>query len=328
LGTKLVVANDIHYQGTNPRGRVDNYPAAIKSKLHEVFQIADTENARAILISGDICNTPEISRPTYRRLSNLLRQSPCEILTIHGSPDHDGLAAAMDRQWYPILTDAQIVRDVEGEPWTESTLVITGKGANPETDHGLGDYLIPDRVGRQAGKFYTHLSHGMALERAPGPNCPFRFTLLKDIAAHPNAPDVLVCSHFHPGWGIKRIGRTLFINVGALARNQATVVEMERTVQIGLLEIDPVALTVEARLIPLQSAQPGHTVLSREHLEAEARREENKSQFMATLGAGEEMKRIEVDVIFDSLNTKMGFPADVLAEARRRYALAQEGARA
>lgn len=324
MSLKFVIANDIHYQGSNPRGRTDDYPAAIEAKVRDVYQVAEAEHAQAILIPGDLCNTPEISRATYRKLFWLLRESPCEILTIHGSPDHDGLAAAMERQWYQLLIDAGIIQDVASGSWSSGNVVITGAGTNPETDHGLGDYL--PRCDNRHSLTVVHLAHGMLLERAPG-NDFFRYSLMDDVAAQPNAPDVLVCGHYHPGWGIKRIGKTLFINPGALARVEATVAEMERTIQIAVLEIDD--REVSARLVPIQSARPGHEVLSRKHLEVAAARAEMKSRFMADLGAGEELRQIEIDKTLDMLGAKepwsKGVLGDVLADARKRIAAAREG---
>jgi len=315
LPVKFVIMNDLHYQGVNPRGRVDDYPAAIEAKIREVFQVAERERARAILVAGDLFNTPGISIPVFLRFYRLLKESPCDLLTIHGSPDHDGLAASIGRTWYQVLVDTGIIHDVEVNPWTENGVGISGKGANPETDHDINDYLPPVWFKHSTS---IHLAHGMLLERPPGHD-HFKYTLIKNVAEANPVSDVLVCGHFHPGWGIKKLNKTLFVNPGALTRTSAAITDMERTVQIAILEIENDG-SCNARLIPLQSAKPGHEVLSREHLETQALREEQTAEFMALLGAGEEFRTLEIDAIFERLAEKEGFPAEVLSETRRRYA--------
>src|SRR5690606_41186291 len=80
------------------------------------------------------------------------------------------------------------------------------------------------------------------------------------------APHVLINGHYHLGTGIKRAGRTLVINPGALARLSAAVEEIERPVQVALLEID--GARYDAQLITLQSRSEEHTseLQSRENL--------------------------------------------------------------
>jgi exonuclease SbcD len=328
---KFIVANDLHYQGSPPRARQDDYQAAIEAKIREVFQIAQRENARAILVAGDLFNTPGVSIPTFINFYRLLKESPCEILAIHGSPDHDGLAASIDRTWYQVLVDTKVIQDVERLPQIDDNIVITGTGANPETDHGINDYMpdktIEEHLDRTEGRYgfiHIHLAHGMLLERPPGTDF-FRYTLLEDVAAQENAPDVLICGHYHPGWGIKKLGRTLFINPGAIARTSASPVEFERPVQAAILTVENGV--ADARLVPLQSAQPGHIVLSRAHLDAEAARAAKTAEYMGILNNAAEFKALELTEIVEMIDGREHFGSDVRAEALTRIAAARERGR-
>ena len=37
---KALITGDLHYQGMNPRSRLDNYPEAIIAKIYEVYDLA------------------------------------------------------------------------------------------------------------------------------------------------------------------------------------------------------------------------------------------------------------------------------------------------
>jgi exonuclease SbcD len=43
---RLLYFTDPHIRGSNPRARIDDFPAAMKSKLREVWKLADDTSAR------------------------------------------------------------------------------------------------------------------------------------------------------------------------------------------------------------------------------------------------------------------------------------------
>jgi len=76
--------NDIHWRVANPKARKDDYNAAVKRKLLEVFMLAREKNADGILIPGDIVDTPGLSLSSMAELASILSYSPCPIYTIAG----------------------------------------------------------------------------------------------------------------------------------------------------------------------------------------------------------------------------------------------------
>jgi len=196
------------------------------------------------------------------------------------------------------------------------------------TDRGLGDYLVPNL---DAQKEWTHtalnihVAHGMLLDYPLG-----RYTLIDDVANHPDAPDVLICGHEHIGFGAIKRGNTTFINPGALCRLTAHPAEIERQVQVCLLTIEhddsgqTGDFAISTELIPLQSARPGHEVLSREHLEEQASREELISSFMALLAEEGEGKFLETRDIVEDIARREHIPQDVVDEALKRIGQARE----
>jgi exonuclease SbcD len=204
--------------------------------------------------------------------------------------------------------------------------MLTGTAYSTATDRGVGDYLIPDPP--QWGTLTIHVAHGMLLDKPPGYDLG-RYTLIDDVANHPAAPDVLICGHEHIGFGVIKRNKTTFINPGALCRLTAHPTEIERQVQVCLLTIehDAWGYKVSTELIPLQSARPGHEVLSREHLEEQASREELIGSFMALLVEEGEGRFLETQDIVEDIARRESIPRDVVDEALKRISQAREALR-
>jgi len=131
----------------------------------------------------------------------------------------------------------------------------------------------------------------------------------------------LICGHDHSGFGFQQVGETLCINPGAICR--LTAGEMERPVQVAILEVHENG-AARAELIRLESARPGHEVLSRKHLDIEAQREERMNNFLELLAEEGEAKFLETREIIDGIAQREKLPDAVVKEALDRLARAQE----
>src|SRR5690606_20587667 len=132
-----------------------------------------------------------------------------------------------------------------------SVVCLTGNGYSFATDVDKTLYGIR----HVPGDVTIHVTHGMLLASSP-PSPDMRWTSLEEVASLPNAPDVLINGHDHIGFGVRRVGQTLFINPGALCRLSADVREIDRTVQVALLEV-PDTGAPTAELSPLQAVRSG-----------------------------------------------------------------------
>ena len=103
----------------------------------------------------------------------------------------------------------------------------------------------------------------------------------------------------------------------------ASQAEIERQVQVALMIIDDNGY-VDAELIPLRSALPGREVLSREHLEAEADRNERMEKFLGLLASEGESKFMEVRDIVEDIAVRKNIPDKVKAETLKRIDVARE----
>jgi exonuclease SbcD len=162
----------------------------------------------------------------------------------------------------------------------------------------------------------------MLMDHSPG--FDMRHTLISQVET---TAQVIICGHLHTGFGNSYIYRrdddgVLFINPGALCRLSAHATEIERTVQIALLTVENGQ--AEAELIPLKSAAPGHEVLSRAHLEAEAERSERLERFLNLLASEGEVRFLETREIIDEIAARENILGEVKVEALKRIARARE----
>lgn len=332
---RFIVTGDLHYRGTNPRARTDDFTKALKEKVGDVYRLANYYDCAGVIIPGDITDSPGITLPIIGDLHYLLSQCMTRIYAVPGNHDMWGSnPETLPRTPFGLLTRVKanlwdLSRYADGFSVGSGYVMLTGTAYSAATDRGVGDYLIPDppQYPPQWGTLtiHIHVAHGMLLDEPPGYDLG-RYTLIDDVANHPDAPDVLICGHEHIGFGVIKRGRTTFINPGALCRLTAHPAEIERQVQVCLLTIEHDArdFTISTELIPLQSARPGHEVLSREHLEEQASREELISSFMALLAEEGEGKFLETRDIVEDIARREHIPQDVVDEALKRIGQARE----
>jgi exonuclease SbcD len=326
---KFVVVGDIHYRGSNPRSRIDDYPAAIRAKIEEITEIAEGIRAEAILCPGDLFDGPNLSYSTVGELYEILKLTKVPWYVIPGN--HDEYAAnpeTLSRTPFGLLTKVKAIIDpskpfnfVCFDKYNVRTVFLTGQPYNTETDLDPSQYSIPDLGGCLVSdpgsiNVFVHLVHGMAVNHSLPEMV--RHTRIDQIQTD---ADVVITGHDHYGYGIRRYGKTLWINPGALCRVSASTAEMERPIQVAILTIDDDG-TCDAELVPLKSAKPGHEVLSREHLEQQAAREQHTAEFLAQLQDAKEI--LDPAGLVDMIAGLEKVPERVRNEALQRLGRAKE----
>ena len=197
---KLLVTGDWHYRSQNPVARLDDFQSTLNAKLHEVGQIAYDHDVEAIIVPGDIFDSPS---PAYSTLTALERiiQDIGPIWAVPGNHDeHAHSLESLDRTAYGHLAATGMIRDLASRPAETDTVTVTGTGFSADTDTDVSDYLIPECKDATKDSVRIHVAHGMLLDRAPG--FEMRYTLLEDVAKHPDCPDVLIVGHEHLGFGV------------------------------------------------------------------------------------------------------------------------------
>lgn len=320
---KFIVAGDLHYRTVNPRGRLDVYQDSITTKLIEVFDIAKQHDAEAIIIPGDIFDSPGVGLGTIAELGSVIRENKsCPVLCVPGNHDLWGAnTTSKPRTPFGLLGRFELIEDLNEINWDfhsgNENVFVTGHGYDTDTDTEAGINQFEPGGGAVDG-CSIHVVHSMLLENSPG--FQMRHTLIQDIETSAN---VIISGHEHLGFGIKRReDGVLFINPGALCRLAAHPAEMERQVQVAVLEVENGE--ADAYLVPLQSAQPGREVLSREHLELQAAREERTAEFLHLLQETGETKFLDITEIIQGIAKRDKLPKIIRDTALGRLAAAKE----
>lgn len=316
---RLLILGDVHFTAHNPVARRDDFKTSLTAKLLECWEIARQHEVHAIIQTGDVFNSPQIVYTTLADLMRILRQAPAPVFSVPGNHDLFGSPSTLYRTPLGFLFQLGILRNAEqGDRITHDDLEscleglsvrLTGRGYDAATDVDPRVYLPGTEL--QPGEIHVHMTHGMLVDQP----VPSRHTLIASLGELDGAPHVIVNGHYHLGTGIKRAGRTLVINPGALCRNSAHLEEIERPVQVALLTID--GQEYDAELIPLQSARPGSEVISREHLIEEAQRERKLQDFLDLLAGDAAVQATDLQEMLTHVASMATVPSHVLDEALR-----------
>jgi len=325
---RFLVTGDLHYRSENPPARLDNYSEAITAKLLDIKNMAEKFAVNAIIIPGDITDSASISLPTIRRLALVLNKFTCPVLAIPGGHDEFGHnLQTIPRTPYGLLSELSFFRCLHDATLQQNPVsyygefvnaILTGHGFNTDTDRDLEQYALPEFIPKlkfdiEPTSVFIHVVHGLVMDEDPGGI--ERFTPVSRLAEIPanRQPHVLICGHYHFGLKSQRIGRTLIINTGAIARVKAHFRELSRPVQVALLRIRSTE-DYDVEFLPLPSALPGEKVLSRKHIEIEKIRKEKMDRFMTLLTSeGREDFTAIRDIVEDVAGRK-NIPAQVKKE--------------
>lgn len=316
---KFIVTGDWHFKGVNPKARLDDFQQALTRKIYEVYSLAKQHNAEGIIVPGDLLDSPGTSLGTIADFGRLLQEAPCPVIAIHGNHDiWAGNPGSKYRTPYGLLSKLGHLWDLEAEWFETENICISGYGFNTETDTPNGKHQFSPPLRPEWKGVSIHVVHSMLLTKPPG--FDMRHTLINEVKTNAN---IVISGHEHLGFGIiKRKDGVLFINPGALCRLSAHPGEIERQVQVALLTIENGQ--AHAELIPLKSALPGHEVLSREHLEQEAERDERVERFLQLLAQEGESRFLEVREIVEDIAAREQLPEEVKKEALLRISRARE----
>lgn len=341
----IIHITDSQYRGNNPRGRIDDFPAAMREKFREVFQIADdileqnNHQCEVVIVhSGDMFDAPDISDSVAGEFAELLLESPAYIFVVPGN--HDEFVHNLEtihRTKLGLLGRVRVLHVLDRNPILRNCAAfgvqITGQGYHPDIDTAGEDYMAPEPPTTNIPTWVVHAVHGsLTPEPIYGPH-----TLIKNCKTNAH---VVLTGHLHNGYGLAGISdgvtvisnctysqmpfgtSTLFSNPGALARVDATPEDMLRPVQVTVLEFTED--TVTATLVPLKCAKPGCEVLSREHIVKQTEREENMKKFLSLLNQEGEMKFLTAQEIIRNIAERKLIPQHLIDDVMRRIAKARE----
>ena len=289
--TKILVTGDLHYRGTRPRSRLDHdIEETLTAKLEEVWGIARESQCSAIIIPGDLTDTPNLSYASMSNLADLLRRAPVPVMTIPGNHDlYGNNPATIGRTPYGLLARLGLILNLHesGFRGIEGAAKVSGTSYHPDMDNDPTTYQSEFGIAladpyRDAP--HIHVAHGMLLDNAPGYS--LKHTLIKDVARD-NDADIIVVGHDHIGFGVRRVEGKIFINPGSILRVPAHNANMTRQVGVVMITLDNGTPTrkgdIHTEWIPLDTARPSNEVISRKVIEEENMRTERVAQFLGLL---------------------------------------------
>lgn len=314
---KLLFTGDLHFRGTSPRNRKDDYLTAAKAKMREVYKIAVEHNAKAIITPGDVFDRPEVSISVLLDVVNLLKESPVPIYTTIGN--HDVFSYNLDTYERTSLHLLEMLVP-QLKVYSENQMAIIGTN---DADVAITFEPYSNKIDREgygyspydkeANTVAIHVAHGLLLNHVP----PFdRFTLVQEVKTD---ADIVLTGHCHTGYGIhKRSDGKVFCNPGALMRLAASQTEIERPIQVALIDIRSKE-DFDITLVPLQCAKSGEEVLDRSKIEENAARAYAMEEFAALIQTNTSEKvMLNIPDIIEQIAKMENFDPQVIQEALKK----------
>lgn len=300
----LMFIGDIHFRATSPRNRKDDYLNTLEAKLLECWEIAKRYNVQAILQPGDVFHSPEVSIPTLLKAVEIFKQCPVPFYTTPGNHDLHGYN--LDSYGRTSLRLLQLLTEVKVRTWYErigADVVLRLQPYESGVDTDRETYY--NHNGK--GELKVLLIHAMLLDH----DLPYeaRYTNLYNLETN---ADIILSGHEHCGYGvIKRQDGKLFVNPGALMRLTASEAEMNRTVQVAIIDTE----TRTAELVPLTTAKPAVEVLDRSKLEEKKERLYAMEDFAALIKTTDGQAVMNLDEIIMNIGKQEAIPDEVVRKA-------------
>lgn len=278
----LVITADWHLRDTVPTCRTDDFLSAMWRKVEFVEELAEDGDA-PILLAGDLSHS---SKPSMRLLVDCLERLSREIIATPGQ--HDLPGNTIKNYWksgMAVLESAgQILvpgsPDVGESDWTSEMWGVSpclriyvhafpwGVPPTPQKDEHLGKRLT-----------HIALCHRMTwMDKPPYPDAPPAGEA-KKFLEYMRGYDLVITGDNHQSFSYQGDDGRWLINPGSLMRTTAAQADFQPKVYLWNRQGE-----VEAVDIPIEEG-----VVSREHIDAPAERDEKIEAFVKRLRDDVEM---------------------------------------
>ncbi len=274
---KFLCAGDIHYRATTPRGRLDNYPETLLSKMDQIFTLANDHNAKGVILPGDVFDSPT---PPMWLLGRVGKQTlkAMDIYVVLGQHDQRYHHTARENTPLGVLEAMELAHVLGAEPMAyigenyghfgTQTIHLYGASWNSEIpkpiDETKTNILVMHRMILGNEKLWKQQQDYMWSRHVLRRN---KFDLIVTGDNHHFFTDTI------PGRG----GPRHLVNCGSLMRTNVDQVNHKPSVVL----YDTVDRTIET--IPLKVA-PAKTVLSTEIAAQAKERNMELESFVSQIG--------------------------------------------
>jgi len=210
---KLLIFTDSHIRASTPRSRLDDYPTALWEKFRQISQIIIDREIGAVLIGGDLFDTPDPSTSIVNSYLQLFTGWNIPIYSIVGSHDKFGYNDdTLYRTGIGTLIAAGVIQLLGDTQRIDDNTQIAGTSHSYNLDENSAtDYY---RKKLHTDEYLIQICHGMTTD---GPWAFGKHTDIRDIRTD---ADLLICGHYHPGFKPVQVGNTTILNIGSLGRTE------------------------------------------------------------------------------------------------------------
>ena len=314
--SRVMFVGDLHWRDKNPPHRIDNYKQDIENCFIESLSLAVKTHCDAVVLLGDLFDKYEPSGSIRNRVAEIClglcdteqprKPWPFPIYSLVGNHDVFGTPETIKRTGiYSISLAGVIIPDISNDYKVGDLPIHVVHWIDNVEFMGYSDidckilalhaYILPD-----------------------GSDFMGKHICVSDFKVHPNV-EMVISGHYHPGYEpIIRDDGVIFCNPGSICRMQAIKHNINRQVQVMIVEMDEENdYTIRKyKNFPLESAQPGSQVFNVLGAEKVRKEKKQRREFLEVIEQIRQAEEIEIsDNPLEDLKVwceKMGADDEVL----------------
>jgi len=258
---KVMFVGDIHLMDKQPKNRLDDYSLAIRTKLIECFTVAEEKKVDAVVLLGDLFEVYEVGPLLRNQTLDILKGGPngnkpwsFPIYVCVGNHDLDS-SSNLEKTALGTLISAGYLIKTDYEP----TLGISFAHYHPSLDRDIKSGFLTTS---SAIIWVCHASISNKLDRFG----EYTF-LFEDTPLHPNT-SLVISGHIHHEMKQTRSDGKRFINPGAISRYSASRDNLEKDIEILILDYTLDGEILNEEYLKLKSARPASEVFKLDEIKA------------------------------------------------------------
>jgi len=310
---KIGYFTDIHIRGKSPVNRIDNYTDSIFEKFTEAIEIFDKEKVNIIICGGDLFDSPVVSLTLVDEAIKRFMLLNCPILINPGNHDifqgnwENSKASSLAHLFNLPLEGVCITTAEWKETKKDQEIQIIGYPYY----HGIENDIRKEGLYHEIKNKNTvtiAVPHILITEKS----LPYQAFHVPYKELKTNYDFVLV-SHNHFEFGIKEVGKTKIVSIGALCRLSAHPKDYTRQPKVAIIDTE----TKEVKTINLQTAKPINEIFNLEALEERKKSEAGLSQFIERLKSTK-IQSLNLHEIITEIGQTKNVDKIVLDEIKKR----------
>lgn len=312
---RFLYLTDTHCRQIAPFNRKDDYATALKFKLEEVASLALKLGVTAIFHGGDLWDTPDLSIQEADFFISCLKKTGIPIYIIAGN--HDLYNKKLDTLPHTLLGVQdklgvlKVIKTGERLYFDDGNVRVQLTGQSYHSQIDLRDPRLDYCVRKKNCDYAIHMVHGMLMAEEKFPGAVH--THLSEV--HDTEADLTLAGHMHFGFPDYEYQGKYFINIGAIARLINHVAEINRPVQVLLIDLS--RGKSELHKIRLKSALPGNQVLDSQKAEETASQVKWLADYICSAQKRREFQTRDLKQIVEIIGNKEGITKEIRMEALR-----------